>query len=208
MDSMHVRGTLCTDTIACLTLKQFKRFNYRVLPIDPHQQVRLYFMSPPTFSSFPTTILDPPSRDSHRAQSDSKTEASATSRRSDKRESSTAHRHRDSAKRRRKEDHGSRQLSRDTEDVDLDLALRLVKHDHRHESPGQSGSKARDGLSRWSTEQPLSGEPMGDDYAGVTRSHYLDAIGDKEAHRYGVASSLDCPRYRRDQSTCPCCPRR
>jgi hypothetical protein len=158
-------------------------------------------MSPPTFSSFPTTSLDQSNRDPHQAPRESKSEASATSRRSDKREPSSAHRHRHSAKRRRKEDHGSRHLPRDIGDVDPDSALRLAKHDHCHGSPGPSGSKALDGLSRWSTEQPLSGEPMSDDYAGGTRSHYLDAIGDKEAHRYGVASSLDCPRYRRDQST-------
>jgi hypothetical protein len=158
-------------------------------------------MSPPTFSSFPTTILDPPNLDPNQAPRESKSEASAKSRRSDRREPSSAHRHRHSTKRRRQDDHGSRQLSRDIGDVDPDSSLRLAKYDHRHDSPGPSASKARDGLSRWSTDQPLSGEPMSDDHAGGTTSHYLDAIGDKEAHRYGVASSLDCPRYRRDQST-------
>jgi hypothetical protein len=165
-------------------------------------------MSPPTFSSFPTNILDPPNLDPHQAPRESKSEASATSRRSDKREPSSAHRHRHSAKRRKNEDHGSRQLSRDIGDVDLDSSPRLAKHDRRHDSPGPSASKARDGLSRWSTDQPLSGESMSDDIAGGTRSHYLDPIGDKEAHRYGVASSLDCPRYRRDQSAYWSCSRR
>jgi len=164
-------------------------------------------MSPPIFSSFPTFDSDSPILDPRRDPGQSGTAASLISRHSDQREPSAAHHHRYSAKRRRKEDHGSRQISRDIGDGYHDDGFRLNKHAQRQSSPGASSSQARDGLSKWSTDQALVDGLMSEGHAGRTRSHYLDAIGDKEAHLYGMTSSHQaCPRYRRDQSTCWCRP--
>jgi hypothetical protein len=164
-------------------------------------------MSPPAFSSFPTNIFEPPSVDRHQRPRESKTATSATSSHPDKSEPASAHRHRHSAKRRKKEDRGDRQLSRHIVDEDYNDVLLSDKAGHHHDDLAPLGIKAREGLSRWSTDQPLSYEPTSDDYAGRTRTHYSDAIGDKETLLYGMASSLNCPRYRRDEGTCWCFPR-
>lgn len=159
-------------------------------------------MSPPTFSSFPTTRINSPKSDSKSIPHISSRPTPATSGHSDTLASSSAHQLPRSAKRRKKEEHATQRFDNDDGHVVYGDALPLGKRSHNSNRAEPSESQARDGPSGWSRDQVMGDERSNEQNVDRTQSHYVDAIGDKEMHFYGATASLACPHYRRDESTC------
>ena len=159
-------------------------------------------MSPPVFSSFPTTFGESTVSDAKISRRSTTKVSHHSASSSDKWDAVTADDHRRSAKRRRK-------AARD-QDADVDPARYLgfdvtarappdTSRPKSQESREPSPSRVRSGRS---AERVVRSEASAQLASNGSKWHYTDIIGDKEAHRYGATASVICPHYKRDESTC------